>query len=96
MDSREVSAIILKQLMSFKPIMIGLFGSYTRDEMNPESDIDILVKFSQSPSLLQIIGIENQLSELIGRKIDLITEGSLKNSRIKSSISKDLKIIYQA
>ena len=81
--------------MKFNPVMIGLFGSFARNEVTPESDIDILVKFSKSPSLLQIIGLENRLSEMIGRKIDLITEGSLSNERIKSSIKKDLHIIYQ-
>ena len=81
--------------MSFNPVLIGLFGSFARNEVTPESDIDILVKFSKSPSLLQIIELENKLSEIIGRKIDLITEGSLRNERIKSSIKKDLHIIYQ-
>jgi len=96
MDSQEIVSIVKDRLISFNPIMIGFFGSYARNEMNSDSDIDILVKFSKSPSLLKLIGIENQLSALIGRKVDLVTEGSLKNSRIKSSINKDIKIIYQA
>lgn len=96
MDRQEIVSIVKDRLMSFNPIMIGFFGSYARNEMNSDSDIDILVKFSKSPSLLKLIGIENQLSALIGRKVDLVTEGSLKNNRIKSSINKDIKIIYQA
>ena len=96
MKTQEITAVVKEQLMAFHPVMIGLFGSFVRNEMKPESDIDILVKFSKSPSLLQLIGIENILSDLLGRKVDLITEGSLKNERIKSSIKRDIKIIYQA
>ena len=96
MNPQDIAAVVKEQLMTFQPVMIGLFGSYARNEMKPGSDIDILVKFSKPPSLLQLIGVENILSELLGRKVDLITEGSLKNERIKSSIKRDIKIIYQA
>lgn len=64
--------------------MDDFFGSYARNEM--KSDSDILVKFSKSPSLLKLIGFENQLFVLLGRKVDLVTEGSLKNSRINLDI----------
>ena len=42
------------------------------------------------------INIENTLSEKLGIKVDLVTEGAIKNDRIKKSIQKDLQIIYQA
>ncbi len=96
MDNQEIVRIIEERLLSFNPLMIGIFGSFARNEMKDDSDVDILVKFSKSPSLLKLIDIENQLSALIGRKVDLVTEGSLRNSRIRSSINKDIKIIYQA
>jgi uncharacterized protein len=96
MNTQEIAAVVKDQLMAYDPVMIGLFGSFARNELNPESDIDILVKFSKSPSLLKLIGIENNLTELLGRKVDLITEGSLKNNRIRSSISRDIRIIFQA
>jgi len=51
--------IILNYLLNYKPEMIGLFGSFARKEENPKSDIDILVRFKKSPSLLQLIRIEN-------------------------------------
>jgi predicted nucleotidyltransferase len=54
------------------------------------SDIDILVEFKESPSLLTLIKLENDLSEILGIKVDLITTGALKNKRIKRSIKKDL------
>jgi predicted nucleotidyltransferase len=54
------------------------------------SDIDILVEFKKPPSLLSLIKLENDLSEILGVKVDLVTTGALKNERIKKSIKKDL------
>jgi predicted nucleotidyltransferase len=96
MSSKEIQNIIVDLLKNYNPVRVSLFGSFARDENTSQSDIDILVKFDQTYSLLQIIAIENELSEKIGIKVDLITEGSLKNERIKKSIQNDLNIIYQA
>ncbi len=74
--------------------MIALFGSYARNEQTEKSDIDILVKFNKTYSLLQLIRIENELSYMLGIKVDLLTPGALKNEKIKISIEKDLQIIY--
>jgi len=70
-----------------------VFGSYARGEQNANSDIDLLVKFKETPSLLQLIKIENELSKKLGLKVDLITEGAVKNKIIKAQIKQDLKII---
>lgn len=52
----------------------GLFGSYSRGEEATDSDVDILVRFRKQKSLLGIIGMENQLSDALGKKVDLVTE----------------------
>ena len=93
---QKLSKTILSCLDDYNPEMIGLFGSYSRNENTKDSDIDILVRFKEAISLLQLIRIENELSNKLGIKVDLVTEGAIKNDRIKSSIKKDLKIIYQA
>lgn len=94
MNQSEIENIIIEFLRGFGPERIGLFGSFSRKENTPESDIDILIKFKTSPSLFQLIKIENELSELIGYKVDIVTEGSIRNSIIKQQIKNDLKIIY--
>ena len=96
MSKEEIQNIIINYLRNFNPELIGLFGSFVRNDHNENSDIDILVKFHEACSLLQIIKIENELSEKIGIKVDLITDGSLKNNRIRRSINQDLQIIYKA
>jgi predicted nucleotidyltransferase len=90
MDRSEIKNIILSHLKEFNPIMVGIFGSFARGDNKKGSDIDILVKFKESPSLLTLIKIENDLSEILGIPVDLVTTGALKNKRIKKSIKKDL------
>ena len=96
MGRQEIEHIIVSYLLDFDLQKVGIFGSYARNEQNPESDIDLLVKFKDSPSLMQLIKIENELSKLLDCKVDLITEGSVTNKIIKSQINKELQIIYNA
>jgi len=58
---------------------LALFGSVLTDHFRPESDVDILVEFrpGESPSLLGMARVERQLSELLGRKVDLRTKAEL-------------------
>jgi predicted nucleotidyltransferase len=90
MDRSEIKNIILSHLKEFNPIKVGIFGSYARGDNKTGSDFDILVEFKESPSLLTLIKLENDLSEILGVKVDLVTTGALKNKRIKKSIKKDL------
>jgi len=46
-------------------------------------------------SLLQLVHVENLISQNLGVKVDLVTEGAIKNKILKESIQKDLQIIYQ-
>ncbi|MEN6378146.1 MAG: nucleotidyltransferase domain-containing protein [Methanofastidiosum sp.] len=59
----------------------------------PDSDIDVLVEFSEVKSLFEMVGIELDLADVLGKKIDLVTEGNL-SSYIKDKVMKDLVVIY--
>lgn len=89
MDSK-ISHIIIDHLKEFNPLKVGIFGSFARGDNKSGSDIDILVEFKNPPSLLNLIRLENELSEILGSKVDLVTTGSIKNKRIRKSIKKDL------
>lgn len=58
---------------------LSLFGSVLRDDFSPESDVDVLVEFEPGArvGLIGFAGMENKLSELLGRKVDLNTPGFL-------------------
>jgi predicted nucleotidyltransferase len=57
---------------------LEIFGSHVRHEENKDSDLDILVTFTKAPSLLKFIRLENQLSDLLGIRVDLVMKDSLK------------------
>jgi predicted nucleotidyltransferase len=74
---------ILKQSMPeiterYKVKSLGIFGSYVRKEAEKSSDLDILVEFHTAPSLLQFIRMEDELSEKLGIKVDLVMKKALK------------------
>ena len=60
-----------------KIIKLSLFGSSLRDDFGPDSDVDILVEFDPDArvGLIKLSGLENELSGIIGRKVDLNTPG---------------------
>jgi predicted nucleotidyltransferase len=93
--TQKINNIIISTLKEFYPVRIGIFGSFAREENTPESDMDILVKFKNGITLLQLIKLENDLSEKLGIKVDLVTEGAITNKKLKKSIQKDLKIIFK-
>ncbi len=57
---------------------IGLFGSYVREDQDSESDLDILVEFSQPISLLRFVNLKRRLSEMLDIEVDLVMKKALK------------------
>jgi uncharacterized protein len=68
-------------------VRLFLFGSTARGDRRPDSDIDLLAAFDETRriSLLDVAGIELQLSDLLGQPVDLVEEGTLK-PRIRRSV----------
>ena len=73
---------------------LGVFGSVSRGEDSASSDIDLIARFRHPIGLLDLIGVELRMKELLGRKVDLGTEASL-HPLIIDHVQKDLKIIYE-
>ena len=73
-----------------------LFGSFSRMEETPDSDIDILVDLDASVhlGLLQYAGMINQLEGLLSRKVDMITNGTIKPFA-RESIQRDKVLVYE-
>lgn len=86
--------LIRSHLLKQNAEKIGIFGSYARKEQGIESDLDILVSFSDRKSLLDLVRIERELSELIGVRVDLLTEDSV-SPLIRSKIKQEEQVIYE-
>lgn len=72
----------------------GVFGSSARGEAKDDSDIDIMVDFEETKSLMKIGGIQYDLEEMLGRPVDLVSRKNIKPS-IKKNILNDMKVLYE-
>lgn len=93
--NKNIEQQIINYFLIYEPEIIGIFGSYSRNEQTNESDLDLLVSFSKKLTIVDLSRIRNELSDKINIKVDLITQNSL-NPKLKSYIEKDLQIIYYA
>jgi uncharacterized protein len=85
----------------FRVTRLEVFGSAARGaDFNPEkSDIDFLVVYDHSrpgPSLDEFFALQDALATLLGRKVDLITAGSVENPYIRNGIEQDKQVLYAA
>ena len=93
MIKEEIYNRIVRMLKNKGAKKISIFGSYVRGEESPGSDIDVLVEFSDRKSLLDIIGIEQELSDTLNIKVDLLTEKSI-SPYIIDTIKREMVVIY--
>lgn len=56
---------------------VRVFGSVARGQQGPASDVDVLVDFEPGRSLFDLIGLEQDLEEVLGCKVDVVTEGGI-------------------
>ncbi|MCL4458228.1 MAG: nucleotidyltransferase family protein [Nitrospirae bacterium] len=68
---------------------IGIFGSFVRGEQKRQSDIDILVEYSEIPDIFLLIDLEDYLRKILKKKVDLVRKGALR-PELKDIISKEV------
>jgi hypothetical protein len=76
---------------------LSLFGSVLRDDFGPESDVDVLVEFEHGArvGLIRLAGLELELSAIIGRKVDMNTQGFL-SKYYRDQILEEAEVQYDA
>lgn len=57
---------------------LGLFGSYVRNQQHSGSDLDLLVTFAHPPSLFQLVALQDELTTLLGVRVDLTLRSALR------------------
>lgn len=71
---------------------MGLFGSYARQEQRPESDIDLLVDFSDDADLIDLVGLRLFLEERIHSRIDVVPERALRDE-LRAAVLADVSYV---
>lgn len=86
----------LRHYFSTQPVLKAwLFGSFSRGKETKDSDVDIMVSLDKSkPIGLKFFGIWNDLEELLGRKVDLVSEGTLLPFA-QESVERDKILVYE-
>ena len=75
---------------------LALFGSVLRDDFRPESDVDVLVEFEPGTKVgLRFFAIERELSDLLGRKVDLNTPGFL-SKYFREEVLREAEVQYDS
>ncbi|HDJ89888.1 MAG TPA: hypothetical protein ENG40_04270 [Thermoprotei archaeon] len=77
-------------------VLMVIFGSFVRGEQNSESDIDIAIEFDKNSrkTLLDLVRVEEELTKIFGRKVDLGIFSSI-NPYIIDDVKKEMKVIYE-
>jgi predicted nucleotidyltransferase len=79
---------------------IALFGSAATNMMHPNSDIDLLVRFSNYLDVLDYadnyFSLKEKLENLLGKKVDLVSQKSLKNPVLIENIDQSKVVLYAA
>lgn len=71
---------------------LGIFGSRVRGCNRPDSDLDLLVSFSRPPGILTFLKLEQELSDRLGLKVDLVMPDAL-DSRVAEKIATEVEPI---
>lgn len=85
---QQIARVAVPILKKNGVVKAGIFGSYARGEAKKRSDIDMLIKFKGKKSYFDLVGLEQELEQCLGKKIDLLTYGSV-HPLIKKYIAHD-------
>lgn len=77
-------------------VELALFGSVLREDMGPDSDVDVLVTFAETSqlNLYDWLEMQDELQTIFGRKVDLVLKSGLRNPFRRHEILRNQKVIY--
>ena len=96
MSTQTMTQQIAEYFKTQPVLKAWLFGSFARGEEREDSDVDILVKFDRTLpiGLFAYVRMNRELEEKLGRKVDLVEEGTLRPAA-QITANRDLKVIYE-
>jgi len=93
MNIQQIKTIVTPILQKHKISKAGIFGSFAKNSMNNDSDIDILVELNSDFSLLDFVRVKLDLEEVLKTKVDLVEYKSIK-TRLRNKILAEEMRIY--
>jgi len=94
MTTQIIIKKIIPILKSQGVLKAALFGSYARGDAKKNSDIDLLVKLPGGKSLLDLVGLQQDIEEKLNIKVDVLTYNGI-NPLLKDIILKEQKVFYE-
>ena len=95
--SQQLLAQQISDYFKTQPVLKAwIFGSYARGDEHEDSDVDLLVQLDRSIhiGLFVFARMHRELEERLGRKVDLVEEGTLRPA-VQMTASRDMKVIYE-
>ena len=92
-DIEELKQKIAPVAKQYGVEAVYLFGSFARGDADANSDYDIFIHKGELHSFYQLVGLEQDLEKVLGKKVDVITNG-IKNRRLLNSINRDKVLVY--
>ena len=74
---QKIAKIAVPILKKNGVVKAGIFGSYARGEAKKQSDIDIVIQFKGRKNYFDLVGLEQELEQCLGKKVDLLTYGAI-------------------
>jgi predicted nucleotidyltransferase len=93
---------IVAKLREYEPelraagiMRLSVFGSVARGEMSAESDVDLMAEFDPARqfSLLDLVGLENRIADIIGTRVELTSQNALKE-RIRERVKREAVLAF--
>ena len=89
-DANQIKDICDKANISY----LGLFGSYARGDNREDSDIDLLVDFTDTKSYFELARVQESFESMLKKKVDLVLRANMKQN-LRNYILKDLTTLYE-
>ena len=90
---QHIAKIAIPLLKKYGVAKAGIFGSYARGEETKKSDVDMLIEFKGRKSLLDLVGLERELQEILHKKVDLLTYNSINHLLKERILNEEVKIL---
>ena len=94
LDRENIELRIIPILKKYEVKKAALFGSYARGEETESSDVDVLIEFKVRKTLIDLVGLEQEIEEELQISTDVITYNSIYH-RLRDIILKEEKVFYE-